>query len=237
MYSKTAEELESQHILLVDDDTFMLAAVGKVLSNLGFSRIERAENGQQALEILRQGQVDLLLTDVQMPVLNGLELTRQIRSGTAQVPRHLPVVIFTSFSNDDTLGSALALDVNGFLSKPVKPLAIAQKILLALAEEERVVRAVEDYATVVTDLDVLLAEGGTAAQVQMQNPVAATQSQCLPVYQLRPNMRLTREVRHQNGSLLLSAGFVLQKNTINRLLELRKVVADQWFYVVSEQSD
>ena len=164
-----------------------------------------------------------------MSTMNGLELIRQIRCDHSLAPRGLPVVIFTAFSNDQTIHAALELDVNGFLTKPVKPLLGIQKIIQALIEKEQRLRAVDDYALVNTDLTKLLSslpndEAG-------KNKGVEADEQQVELYRLKPNMRLTRNVIHQNGGLLLAAGFLLQESTINRLNDLRPFLLDVTFYI------
>ena len=208
MQNELVKNLEEKTILLVDDDPFSISSVDRVLKILGMSNVEKAENGQLALEILERRNVDVLLTDIQMSTMNGLELIRQIRCDHSLAPRGLPVVIFTSFSNDQTIHAALELDVNGFLTKPVKPLLGIQKIIQALIEKEQRLRAVDDYALVNTDLTKLLSslpndEAG-------KNKGVEADEQQVELYRLKPNMRLTRNVIHQNGGLLLAAGFLLQ---------------------------
>jgi CheY-like chemotaxis protein len=239
------ENLELKTILLVDDDPFMLSIIGKTLSNLGFANVVTAENGQQALTTLQTKDIDLLLTDIQMPVMNGLELIQQVRCGKSEAPRSLPIIIFTAFSTDETLGSALALEVNGFIAKPVKPLTISQKIIQALSESELSLRTIEDYASIQTNLSSLLSQQDSDSprhekpaeteanteEILLEIEESVEPAQTTNLLDLLPNMRLTQDVKHQNGSMLLSAGFVLQKNTINRLRELRMVLASQEFHV------
>lgn len=229
MQNELVENLEEKTILLVDDDPFSVSSVDRVLKLLGMSNVERAENGQQALKVLERRNVDVLLTDIQMPTMNGLELIRQIRCGHSLAPQGLPVVIFTAFSTDQTLRSALELDVNGFLSKPVKPLHGIQKIIQALIEKEQRLRAVDDYALVNTDLEELLS--GLSSDETGKNASVKADEQQVELYRLKPNMRLTRNVIHQNGGLLLSAGFLLQESTINRLKDLRPFLVDVTFYI------
>ncbi|WP_027859629.1 response regulator [Marinobacterium jannaschii] len=232
MLNQKIENLELQRILVVDDNAFMRAAITKVLSNLGFEHLEQAENGQEALVKLQGSEIDLVLTDIQMPEVNGLEFTKRVRCGLAGAARNLPIIVITSFSGDDTLSSALALDINGFISKPFKPITVIKKVVLALAEvtaPDGKSALSERYFGVETDLDVLLrpkeAEAAEPEEAEEEGGLS------LKVYELRPNMRLLHEVRHKNGTLLLAAGFELKQATINRLLELRESLAAKSFRV------
>ncbi len=224
------ESLEDIKILLVDDDSFMQKLLETVLIDLGFKQIVTAEDGEQALGILKNITVDLLLTDIQMPNMNGLELLRQVRCGNAGVSNNLRSIIITSFSNLDTLGTAIALDVNGFLDKPFKPVNVIKKILLALSENEQSQRPGSDYEDIVTDLKSVAVSAQAEVldesdrdTVTTGRPVLADMSQ--------PGMKLADEIRMDDGTLLLPEGFLLTHQSIHRIHELSDVLQKQEFDV------
>ncbi len=227
------ENIENLHILLVDDDPFMQKVITKVLKDIGFERIKTANDGQQALDILAEEPIDLLLTDIQMPHINGLLLMKKIRCGYASVPRALRTIIITSFSNTETLGSSMALDVNGFLTKPFKPDTVMKTIVQTLSEEDMELRPENNYLDVKTDLSSLKAERPNLENSAVDTQPEALESvrQMLNVHQLQPKMRLTKDVKTDKGVLLLSAGFVLSQNTIRRLFELGDVITEELFHV------
>jgi len=224
------ESLEELKILLVDDDSFMQKLLETVLVDLGFKQIVKAEDGQQALGILKNNHIDLLLTDIQMPNMNGLELLRQVRCGNTGVSNNLRSIIITSFSNLDTLGTAIALDVNGFLDKPFKPVTVIKKILLALSEDEQSQRPGSDYEGVVTDLKSLTGSTHTETVDESGSDTLAV-GRLVSAHMLQPGMKLVDEVRTDNGTLLLPEGFLLTRQTIHRIHELSDVLSTQEFGV------
>lgn len=226
------EPLENCRILLVDDEPFMQKIIAKVLSDIGFEQIKTANDGQQALEVLAEEHIDLLLTDIQMPHMNGLALMKKIRCGYPSVPRNLRTIIITSFSNTETLGSSMALDVNGFLTKPFKPDTVRQTITQALSEEDMELRSEINYLDVKTDLSSLrIKSSGSESTTEIQPSTAENIRQAVNIHQLQPQMRLTRDIKTDKGVLLLSAGFVLSQNTIRRLFELSDVITEELYHV------
>ena len=224
------ESLEELKILLVDDDPFMQRLLETVLIDLGFKQIVKAEDGEQARGILKNNHVDLLLTDIQMPNMNGLELLRQVRCGNTGVSNNLRSIIITSLSSLDTLGTAIALDVNGFLEKPFKPVTVIKKILLALSEDEQSQRPGSDYQDIVTDLNsfvgssqVEVADGDDSDNVTTGRSVSA--------HMLQPGMTLVDEVRTSEGIVLLPEKFLLTRQSIHRIHELSNVLEGQEFGV------
>ena len=229
------ESLEELKILLVDDDSFMQRLLESVLTDLGFVHIEKATNGEQALDILRRNHIDLLVTDIQMPIMNGLELLRQVRSGLAGESHKLRTIIITSFSNLDTLGTAIALDVNGFLDKPFKPVTVIKKILLALSEDEQNHRPCGDYQDIETNLSslaesshVLPNEKGFGEGDVLEHSTSARPTS---THMLQPGMKLAENVCTNQGTLLLPEGLMLTRQTIRRIHELSDVIDRQEFDV------
>ena len=229
------DNIEALCILLVDDDPFMQRIIEKVLKDLGFENIKKANDGKEALEVLGQENIDLLLTDIQMPNMNGLELMKNIRCGNSSAEKNLRTIIITSFSNTETLGSSMALDVNGFLTKPFKPVTVMKTIMQAFTEEDSELRSEESYLEVKTDLSSLGEDEGASLETTTEESSPEdNRNQCINIHQLQPGMRLTKDVKTEKGVLLLSAGFVLNKNTISRLFELGDVIAEHDYHVIEE---
>jgi CheY-like chemotaxis protein len=223
------DELENLSILLVEDDAFMRRVIVQALSNIGLVNVIKAANGRKALDILAYHNIQLLLTDVQMPDMNGLELLQQIRCGNSAADPKLRAVVITSLTDAETLGAAIGLDVNGFLTKPFKPVSVIRTIMQALSEEEIEISTKSEYLSITTDLELLSVNSGLEGSVIKSEPVA--KSKAVLLHQLRPGMLLARDVKSKNGLLLLSAGFILNKRTVDRLNELKNVIMDDSLYV------
>lgn len=103
-----------QHILVVDDNEINLEVMSTQLQHLGFS-VDLAANGQLALKSFRQNQYDLILTDLDMPVMDGYELVEAIR----KLNPIIPVVAITASDFDLTKEKALKLGFSDYLLKPL----------------------------------------------------------------------------------------------------------------------
>ncbi|MEU3986661.1 response regulator [Streptomyces sp. NPDC026672] len=135
-------------ILIVDDHQDTLYALESVLAPLGY-RLDRATSGDEALKQVLRGQVGLLLLDVRMPGVDGLEVVRYM--SRLEQTQHIPVVLLTGFGTDHELAAtAFALGVADLVLKPVDPWALRTKVRhlydthqrhLALEEEIRDLRA------------------------------------------------------------------------------------------------
>ncbi|MFD5774653.1 response regulator [Streptomyces fungicidicus] len=141
-------------ILIVDDHEDTLYALESALAPLGHL-LGRATSGDEALKQLLRGNVGLLLLDVHLPGISGLDVVRYMRR--LEQTRHIPVVLLTGFARDRQLGAAAyALGVADLVTKPVDPWALRTKVRylydarrrhLALEREIRVLRARLDERT------------------------------------------------------------------------------------------
>ncbi len=107
---------QSLHLLLVDDSVSVRKVVGKMLQRGGYE-VTTANDGQDALDILRQKTFDMVLTDLEMPRLNGYELIEDIRR--RYTPEVLPVVVMTTRAGEKHMNLALELGANNYFTKPV----------------------------------------------------------------------------------------------------------------------
>ncbi len=112
--------------LVVDDFATMRRIVRNLLAELGFRQVEEASDGRMALEMLRQGGYDFVISDINMPRLGGYELLQQIRADTAL--QSLPVLLITSEANKDGVLQAIRLGANGTILKPLTKSSLEEKV-------------------------------------------------------------------------------------------------------------
>ncbi len=106
-------------ILIVDDSTSMRSLLIATLEAIGNLNFVQATNGFEALRMLPREQIDLILTDINMPDINGLELLSFIRNN--QIYRDLPVVVISTEGSSKDIEKGLALGANDYLVKPFHP--------------------------------------------------------------------------------------------------------------------
>ncbi|MDE0757608.1 MAG: response regulator [Pseudomonadales bacterium] len=217
------DSFEKRNILLVDDDAFIIRMLEQTLKLLGFELLHKAEDGVVAVKILKEVVIDPLITDVMMPNMNVLALLKAVRTGQTKAMPSMATIVVTALMDAETLAAPMALDVNGFLTKPFSPALVIKKLLLALAEEN-VPTAQSDYQQVVTDLDHL----GDNLNIKQTHAVRhdpggrekGPLASLVTLFQLRPEMQLAEDIRTKNGTVLLSAGFTLYQRRVHRLWEL-----------------
>jgi CheY-like chemotaxis protein len=105
------------HILLVDDEPINIKVIQMFLATGGYHRFSSAESGQQALDFLAHEMPDLVLLDIFLGDINGIEVLKRLR--TLPGGAHLPVLILTASDDPDLKRCALELGATGFVTKPI----------------------------------------------------------------------------------------------------------------------
>ena len=115
------QTIDGRSILVVDDEIVIRDLCSKILNGY---RILQAANGEEALKILERESVDIVLTDVMMPRMNGLDLLRQIKE---RLPNQL-VVVMTGYADKEIILRALKADADDFINKPINLLQLKTTI-------------------------------------------------------------------------------------------------------------
>ncbi len=116
------------NILVVDDMSAMRKILKTLLNQLGFKNIDEAEDGKQALEILRKspGKYGLVITDWNMPNMTGIELVQEIRKDDSL--KHLPILMVTAEAKKENVLMAIKAGVNNYIVKPFTAETLKEKI-------------------------------------------------------------------------------------------------------------
>lgn len=118
-----------KRILTVEDSTSLREMISFVLKEAGYDVVE-AKDGQDALSRLNETSVDMVITDLNMPVMNGIELTRSLRSSSAY--KFIPIVFLTTESQEKKKQAAKEAGATGWIVKPFKPeklLKVVKRVL------------------------------------------------------------------------------------------------------------
>lgn len=113
-------------ILVVDDMSTMRRIVKNILKQLGFSNMDEAENGQEALSKLRGDTFGFVVSDWNMPVMPGIEMLRAIRAD--EKLKHIPVLMVTAEAQKENLVEAIQAGVNNYVVKPFTAETMQEKI-------------------------------------------------------------------------------------------------------------
>ena len=116
----------SLKVLVVDDMSTMRRIVKNVLKQIGFSDMVEAENGQDALNKLKAGDIGLIVSDWNMPVMQGIELLRTVRADAEL--KHLPFLMVTAEGQKENIIEAVQAGVSNYVVKPFTPEELKGKL-------------------------------------------------------------------------------------------------------------
>ncbi len=117
---KDGAAFESVTVLVVEDEAYSLRVVSRILQTLGVAGVIGAGNGCEALEFLENSEtpIDLVVSDIEMPEMDGFELVRRIRYGTVPQYKDVPILMLTGKDTEENLMKARIHNIDGFIVKP-----------------------------------------------------------------------------------------------------------------------
>jgi two-component system alkaline phosphatase synthesis response regulator PhoP len=127
--------MKSARILIADDEPDILEFTGRALNTVGL-HVLKAENGQQAVELARASLPDIIILDIMMPVMNGYEASKILRSD----PKldDCMIILFSALSESLVRAAGVNLYYDAFISKPVRIPELKSKILGFLSERGKI---------------------------------------------------------------------------------------------------
>ena len=135
----------SYSILIVDDSLPMRSVIKRTLKAAGYGNSEllEAANGEEALALMKKSWIDIVLTDYNMPVMNGLEFIKALKAD--DLSKEIPVVVISTEGNESKIKEFMDCGAAGYISKPFTAEAIRDLIVTILGEV--------DYEDAVDDSD------------------------------------------------------------------------------------
>lgn len=144
MQSRTRVNLENVARLIVDENVQALDLLAGVLGSFGMRDLARATNSMEAMEIVKTRQIDLMMTDGQLPVMDGYDLVRWLRRETDEEKRPIPAIVVTAHSRKSQVMRARDCGANFIVTKPITPKIILERILWA-SQGKRMFIETESY--------------------------------------------------------------------------------------------
>jgi len=148
MYSVTSKfekMLQSVEMLVVEDNQYMRKVIRNLLVNLGVKTVHEASDGIAGLEAIRMFAPDIVILDWEMPLLNGAELVRIVRSPVVFPIPDVPIIMLTGHVERWRVIEATRLGVHEFLKKPVSGKSLLDRMLSIVTDPRPMVRLGDYY--------------------------------------------------------------------------------------------
>lgn len=131
-------------LLLVDDNQHMRILINEILRAIGVRHVYEAADGAEALQIMRTHDIDIVMTDLAMSPLSGIDLVRLVRNSPDSVDPMIPIIMVTGHSTMRRVAEARDAGVTEFLSKPVTARGVIERITRVVDYPRPFVRT-DDY--------------------------------------------------------------------------------------------
>ena len=124
------------NVLIVDDSSSMRAIIRKIMKASGFNigELLEAADGKEAIKVLTDEWVDLVLADINMPNMNGLELISEMKKD--EMLKSIPVVMVTTEGSEKRIQESMKLGASGYIKKPFLPEEIKRTLSAIMGEDE-----------------------------------------------------------------------------------------------------
>ena len=131
-------------VLVIDDNVGMRSIMTAVLRALGSTEIRLADDAIEARKMIPHVKPDLIITDLKMPVLDGVTFVRELRADESNPYSEVPIIVATGHTEEKHVKACIAAGVDQFLAKPITGRALAERISRALSPDRQFVR-IGDY--------------------------------------------------------------------------------------------
>ncbi|MFT6583153.1 MAG: YesN/AraC family two-component response regulator [Alphaproteobacteria bacterium] len=213
------------NFLIVDDHDFMLHLIHEALNAARAGKIDKAPNGRSAISALKKiRKIDFIITDFNMPKMNGMELLRAVRLGEANVDRETPVIMLSGFDDELLLMTAMEFDANGYIPKPVSRVDLVSR-MNQIFMKETTYKSVDEYRLIempeidgVFDQDNLSTLPTASVPNEVRNQGVAT-----PLESVQVGSVVVEDVVTASGVTLIKEGSLATRQLIDFLIEVRGI--------------
>ncbi len=139
------KSIEQLNVLIVEDDRHMRMLIRNVVFALGVHDVAEAPDGKTAVEEMQAFRPDLMLVDLKMEPMGGIEFVRQIRADAKNPFRFVPIIMITAYADLDTVAMARDVGITEFMAKPISASNLEQRIQRVLKDSRLFVEA-PDFA-------------------------------------------------------------------------------------------
>ncbi|OWY39468.1 response regulator [Xenophilus sp. AP218F] len=207
--------VDFQHlrILVVDDQTLVRTLLNQALQSMGMKsdNIYQAQDGTAAMRLLDIRMVDIVLCDVQMLPMNGMDLLKELRCGHTMNPSNLPFVFLSGHADRTNVVLASQLHADGFVVKPPKPADVEKAINIAMHRQRPEIDPFSYYNVATgTEYDKKVFGRLFQAPPQVEVEVGAP----VTLATIKPGTTLARDLHSKSGHLLLPRGAAISANQI-----------------------
>jgi two-component system chemotaxis response regulator CheY len=225
-------EFNALRVIVVEDNETNRRIICRMMRQLQCAVVESAADGYQALTTIQTSPhgYDLIISDFQMPGMNGLELLKQVRLGAPGINRDIGFIMLTGHADNFIVGTAFNLNVDSFVVKPVTPKALRARISHVMSTTNQIKRPIE-YSEISVNPSEIAAPKSPPREMAFVTPPWESESVDnagiveRDLSGVKPGSKLAADLYSGSGELLLPSGQTLDEQTLDRLRNLAELDA------------
>jgi two-component system, chemotaxis family, chemotaxis protein CheY len=133
--------LSGLHVLVIDDNPHMRSIVVAILRGAGFAHVKEASDGAQALDEMRMGIPDIIIVDLNMDPIDGLEFTKMMRTADDSPSPFVPIIMMTGHTERSKVVAARDAGINELVAKPISAKTLLERIVAVIDRPRAFVKA------------------------------------------------------------------------------------------------
>lgn len=225
-FGKDREVLADRfNFLIVDDHDFMLHLIHEALNAAKAGKIDKATNGRNAIFALKKlRKIDFIITDFNMPKMNGMELLRAVRLGEANVDRQTPVIMLSGFDDETLLLTAMEFDANGYIPKPVSRVDLVYR-MNQIFMKENTYKSIDEYRRIeIPEIDGTFDPEFAAVEQTFNVPSdIKNQGVSTELEKIQVDSIIVEDVVTASGVTLIKEGSPATRQLLDFLIEVRNI--------------
>jgi two-component system, chemotaxis family, chemotaxis protein CheY len=227
-------------VIVVEDNETNRTIICRIMRQLNCAVVESAGDGDQAMSVMLGSShgYDLIISDYQMPGMNGLEFLQAVRVGAPGVNRDIAFIMLTGHTDNFIVGTAFNLDVDSFVVKPVTPKALRTRIMHVMSTPNRI-KTPNDYGDITIGPNEIR-KPKTSKEIKFVAPPWESEDVNIAgiverdLSNVIAGSKLAKDLYAASGQLLLPQGQTLDERTLDRLRNLSELDGSVTQLVVRE---
>lgn len=210
-------EAADKTLLMIDDDQVFRGLMRRVIEAAGFTGILEAEDGSDGLTALERERPDVVILDIMMHGMNGLQFLKSLRAGLTNADASVPVVVVTGVPSPSVVAAATNLDCDGFIKKDGGLQVLATTVIRALQTPVEKRPPVDYLRVALPDVDKPESSKATSNDSQSEPELQGNRT---AIEDLSVGDTIARDIDSDDGTVLITEGTVLTAASLGRVIDV-----------------